>query len=417
VKQKNIEYLNNIDHFIWLNGNYHSDGLVAVGCKYSLILNEPKGAFEQLRAFLELHKGEYVFGYLSYELKNDIEDSPSKNPSNLDFPVLQFLVPETVIHLPAKGTDPNLITGNLSHLRLFNELLQESEQFKNTSISISGQLKSNISKEHYLNQIERAKKHIQLGDIYELNYCYDFSISDLNINPWELYVKFNSQSRASFSAFVKLKEHFIVSASPERFIKKEGNKITSQPIKGTIKRGKDLEEDEELKLKLQQDPKERRENIMIVDLVRNDLSKIAKKGTVKVEELCEIYTFDTLHQMISTVSCEMLDEVDLVSVFKALFPMGSMTGVPKIRAMELIDELEITKRGVYSGSLGYISPSGDADFNVVIRSFLYNNSERNLSYSVGSAITNASDPEKEFDETLLKAKLARTLFSNESPIS
>ncbi len=415
MKQKKIDYLNSIDHFIWLNGNYHSDGLVAVGCKFSLILDEPKGAFEQLRTFLKLHKGEYVFGYLSYDLKNDIEDSSSNNPSNLNFPVLQFVVPETVIHVPSDAANPHLISGNLSHLELFNEMLREAEQFENTTIS--GQLISNITKEVYINQIERVQQHIQLGDIYELNFCYDFSISDLAINPWELYVKFNSQSRASFSAFVKLKEHFILSSSPERFFKKEGNKITSQPIKGTIKRGKDLEEDEELKLKLQQDPKERRENIMIVDLVRNDLSKIAKKGTVKVEELCEIYTFDTLHQMISTVSCEMIEDCDLVSVFKALFPMGSMTGVPKIRSMEIIDELEATKRGVYSGSLGYISPSGDADFNVIIRTFLYNSSNRNLTYSVGSAITNASNPEKEFDETLLKAKLARTLFSNELPIS
>lgn len=204
----------------------------------------------------------------------------------------------------------------------------------------------------------------------------------------------------------------MLSASPERYLKKDGETIISQPIKGTAKRSKNILEDDRLKIALSQDTKERSENIMIVDLVRNDLSKTAIKGSVKVEELTKVYTFDQVHQMISTVTSKVEETTHPVDVIKSTFPMGSMTGAPKISAMRIIEDLEASKRGLYSGSVGYFSPTGNFDFNVVIRSILYNKTKKYVSYSVGGAITAKSDPLKEYEECLLKAKAMRTVLEN-----
>jgi para-aminobenzoate synthetase component 1 len=196
----------------------------------------------------------------------------------------------------------------------------------------------------------------------------------------------------------------MLSASPERFVKKVGSKVISQPIKGTARRSSDKEEDERIKAELTRDPKERSENIMIVDLVRNDLSKTALKGSVRVEELCKAYTFQQVHQLISTVVSEVSEKIDVVDIIISLFPMGSMTGAPKISAMEIIEELEETKRGLYSGAVGYFSPNNDFDFSVVIRSILYHKKEKYVSFSVGGAITAQSEIEKEYNECMLKAE-------------
>ena len=214
----------------------------------------------------------------------------------------------------------------------------------------------------------------------------------------------HAATKAPFSAFFDWNDHSIMCGSPERYLKKLGNQLISQPIKGTMRRGADAEEDEALKAQLSADPKERSENIMITDLVRNYLSKVATKGSVQVDELCGIYTFETVHQMITTISAELKDGVSIAELIQATFPMGSMTGAPKVRAMQIIEELEVSKRGVYSGAMGYIDPEGNMDFNVVIRSLLYNKKKRYLSALVGGAITAASDPEREYDECLLKAQ-------------
>jgi len=209
-----------------------------------------------------------------------------------------------------------------------------------------------------------------------------------------------------------LGDKYLLSASPERYLKKQGNKIISQPIKGTAKRSLDKLEDRELKLALEKDGKERAENIMIVDLVRNDLSKSALKGSVSVEELCKVYSFDQVHQMISTVTARVSPDKNPVDIIRETFPMGSMTGAPKVSAMRIIEELEVTKRGLYSGSVGYFTPKDDFDFNVVIRSILYDQTAKYVSFSVGSAITAKASPEKEYEECLLKAKAMREVLEN-----
>jgi para-aminobenzoate synthetase component I len=399
--------------FVWLNGNNHSDSLLAVGVKSECIVEATNSAFVQLRGFLKKHKNEYVFGYLTYDLKNDIESLSSNNADTTFFPALHFFVPESVISVTKNLSNVTLISGLEEDMIFCNELIKYVKEPPLSEFSLSISLQPSISKDSYLTKVNQIKNHIQLGDVYELNFCYDFNGKGV-INPLEVYKILNQKSQASFSVFAKFHHHYVMSASPERFFNKIGSTISSQPIKGTIRRGKSNEEDQELMHQLQNDPKERRENIMIVDLVRNDLSKIATKGSVQVDELCEIYTFDTLHQMISTISCQLKQECDVVDVLESLFPMGSMTGAPKIRAMQLIEEYEETKRGLYSGSIGYIAPNGDADFNVVIRTLLYNSQTNQMSYSVGSAITNASIPENEYEETLLKANLMLQL--NQSTI-
>jgi len=240
--------------------------------------------------------------------------------------------------------------------------------------------------------------------IYEVNFCQEFYAENIEIDPLTIYLKLNEISPTPFSCFVKFKDKYLLSASPERFIKKEDNTIISQPIKGTAKRGKTKDEDDELKRSLQNDEKERNENVMIVDLVRNDLSKIALRNTVHVEELFGIQTFPQVHQMVSTITAELDKKNDFQEIINALFPMGSMTGAPKVSAMKLIEKYEKTKRGLYSGTVGYIDSNGNFDFNVVIRSILYNQKDNYLSFMVGGAITSMSDPYKEYEECLLKAK-------------
>jgi len=254
--------------------------------------------------------------------------------------------------------------------------------------------------------------HIHRGDIYEANFCQEFYSENSTINPVEVYQHLNEISKPPFATFLKLKDKYLLSASPERYLKKDGNNMISQPIKGTEKRAKSKEEDANLISELEKNPKERAENIMIVDLVRNDLSRSAIKGSVKVEELCKVYTFEQVHQLVSTVSCKVKNNVHPVDIIKDTFPMGSMTGAPKISAMKIMEKLEETKRGLYSGAVGYFTPEGDFDFNVIIRSILYNSTEKYVSYSVGGAITAQSIPEKEYEECLLKAKAMKQVLLN-----
>jgi para-aminobenzoate synthetase component 1 len=274
-------------------------------------------------------------------------------------------------------------------------------------------IKQRISRESYLGKAQKMLDHIYRGDIYEANFCMEFFAENAAISPFDTYHSLNEISEPPFAAYFKNNKHFLLCASPERYLRKKGRKIISQPIKGTAKRSIDAIEDEATKQALAMNEKERSENIMIVDLVRNDLSHAAGKGSVKVEELCGAYTFKQVHHLISTVTSELTDGLSPVDVIKSTFPMGSMTGAPKISAMKIIEELEETKRGLYSGGVGYFTPAGDFDFNVVIRSILYNQSNNYISFSVGSAITVEANPENEYEECMLKAKAMFNVLSNE----
>jgi para-aminobenzoate synthetase component 1 len=289
------------------------------------------------------------------------------------------------------------------------------QRFKNLTIQQSKndiKIKLRIHKDAYFEKVNAMLEHIHRGNIYEANICQECYVEDAQIDPLETFRKLNAISKTPFATYFKRNGNYLLSASPERYLKKEGNIIISQPIKGTAKRSEDVKEDELLKENLQHDEKERSENIMIVDLVRNDLSHTAIKGSVKIEELCQVHTFTQVHQMISTVISKIDKHTHPVDVISSTFPMGSMTGAPKISAMKIIETLEETKRGLYSGAFGYFTPNGDFDFNVVIRSIIYNEERKYVSYSVGSAITVKSDPLKEYEECLVKAKAMREVLEN-----
>ena len=264
-------------------------------------------------------------------------------------------------------------------------------------------LKANTSKLQYIQKVNQLKQHIQQGNIYELNYCIEFFANNVEIDPLNIFIKLQQLTKAPYCKLVKLNNDFIISASPELFLKKEGNTLFTKPIKGTIKRGINASEDEALKNKLFNSEKERTENVMAVDVVRNDLSIIAKKGTVAVNKLYTIESFETLHQMVSTVSCQIKETTSFEDIINATFPMASMTGAPKISAMKLINEFENFERNYYSGAMGLIEENGNFELSVNIRSIFYNQHTKRLSIAVGSAITHLCNAEKEYDECLLKA--------------
>ncbi|TXB65205.1 aminodeoxychorismate synthase component I [Vicingus serpentipes] len=386
-QQQVLYYFQEFENVIFLNSNNNDSNLIAVAKTNNLDLKD------------------WQFGFISYDYKNKVEPKlSSKNTCNVSFPEKHFFTPELLFLISENELELFYDDGLYSKLhvsKIIDEIIKVDVK---TAVKQNIKITPRISKTSYIEKINKLKRHIQQGDIYEVNFCQEFYAEHVSINPIDIYFKLNEKSPTPFSCYVKHNGNYLLSASPERFIKKEGNKIFSQPIKGTIKRGENKAEDEQLKQELLKDKKERSENIMIVDLVRNDLAKIANKNTVHVDELCGIYTFPQVHQMISTVKAEIKDNTDFNEILKATFPMGSMTGAPKVRAMELIEEYETAKRGLYSGAVGYIDSLGNFDFNVVIRSILYNQKTDYLSFFVGGAITILSDPEKEYEECLLKAK-------------
>ena len=377
------------------------DAILAVDA-FTLIQTDYHNAFEDLQQYQQTTK-DWLFGYLSYDLKNDSEDLQSNNIDGLDFPDLFFFQPKKLF----------LLKGNqvvIHYLNLCDDEVDEDwdtilARVPNATIDTSVvTVQPRISKESYVKKVSTLLDHLHRGDLYEANFCMEFYAENTTINPLDKFDKLNAISQTPFAVYFKNNQQFLLSATPERYLRKEGEQLISQPIKGTAKRFQDKTEDEKSKLNLATDPKERAENIMITDLVRNDLSRTAQKGTVQVQELCGIYSFQQVHQMISTITSKLDNKFSNVDVLRMTFPMGSMTGAPKISAMKIIEELEVTKRGLYSGAIGYFSPNGNFDFNVVIRSILYNQDKKYLSFSVGSAITSLSNPENEYEECLLKAK-------------
>ena len=401
-----LYWANQFREVVLLDSNaYHQkystyDAVVAVDALTSL-QTDYNNAFQDLQQYQSQTK-DWLFGYLSYDLKNDIEELHSNNFDGLIFPDLFFFQPKKLF----------LIKGNqveIQYLRMCDdEIESDFEEIRSitpiTHYPLSININQRISKDNYILKVSKMLEHIQRGDIYEANFCMEFYAENAKINPLEMYHKLNTISEAPFAVYFKNAAHYLLSASPERYLRKEGTRLISQPIKGTSKRSADPIADAQFKVDLAQNEKERSENIMIVDLVRNDLSHIATKGSVVVEELCEIYTFKQVHQMISTIVSEVENTTSPVEIIRTTFPMGSMTGAPKISALQIIETLEETKRGLYSGAVGYFTPEGDFDFNVVIRSILYNAKNEYLSFSVGSAITAQAIAEQEYEECLLKAK-------------
>jgi para-aminobenzoate synthetase component 1 len=405
-KQKLYNWSRQFEEIIFLDSNkkqhlYQEHEAILAIEAFTAIKSYDYLAFEKLDEY-QYNTKDWLFGYLSYDLKNDTESISSKNQDHLNFPDLYFIQPKKIWILKADCVEAHYLKMVDDEIESdFQSILKTESQSSTTQhITFTPQW----SKTEYVSKAKEILGHIQRGDIYEVNFCQEFYADDLKIDPYSTFEHLNSVSKAPFSCFLKLENYFALCASPERFLKKQGQQLISQPIKGTAKRGQNPLEDEQLKANLQNDPKEISENIMIVDLVRNDLSKTAEKASVKVEELTQLYTYEQVHQMVSTITSKVKPDYSVAEILKSLFPMGSMTGAPKLSAMQISENHESTKRGLYSGAIGYISPQNDFDFNVVIRTLLYNSDNHYLSYMVGSALTSRADPEQEYEECLVKGK-------------
>ncbi|WP_341834514.1 anthranilate synthase component I family protein [Chitinophaga pollutisoli] len=370
------------------------------------ILESPAGsAFNKLRRFHDDKPG-WLFGHLSYDLKNETEKLGSQHPDGIGFPDLSFFRPRYVLRLSA------------STLEISGESLSEQEAraihaelLSQPAISTAPPLplvsQSRLQRAGYLEAVHALQEHIRKGDCYEVNFCREQYAHARLQDPASVFLRLNGLSPAPFAAYYRRGLRYLACSSPERFLRKEGDRIISQPIKGTIRRAADPAEDAALLQALRNSPKEQSENVMVVDLVRNDLSRTAVRGSVEVSELFGIYSFPQVHHMISTVSATLDPAFHFTDAIRNAFPMGSMTGAPKVKVMQLIEQYEKTRRGLFSGAVGYITPEGDFDFNVVIRSILYSAENHYVSFQTGSAITFYSNPEKEWEECLLKARALR----------
>jgi para-aminobenzoate synthetase component I len=378
------------------------------GCGVAAAVQANAGnAFESLQTFLD-QQNDWCFGHIGYDLKNETEQLTSAHENKIGFPDLCFFVPQYVFQL----SEAELRIGSLTndHAVVYDAICNEKIEVAKKEAAVI--FHERVSKEQYISNINAIKEHILRGDCYELNYCMEFFAERSVIDPLQVYQSLTAVSPNPFSAFYKVDSSYLLCASPERFLRKQGTQLLSQPIKGTVKRNvDDAVADDVLKEQLHSSKKDRSENVMVVDLVRNDLSRVCKEGTVKVDELFAVYSFPQVHQMISSIVGEVKDGLNFTDIIRATFPMGSMTGAPKRRVMQLIDLYEQSRRGIFSGAVGYIAPNGDFDFNVVIRSILYNGDSNYLSYMVGSGITFYSDAEKEYEECLLKADAIRAVLS------
>lgn len=354
---------------------------------------------------IDAENNAWRFVGLAYDSKNEIEQLYSQNKDITQFPTAFALFPDIVITYRS-ATQEMIVYKYQFEEDIF--ALPPSENIESKIAKV--QFTPTITKEEYIQKLHEIKYHLLRGDIYEINFCQEFAAENAELNPYQTFKKLNAISPMPFSSFFKLEDKYVLSASPERFIKKEGNRLISQPMKGTLKRSKNKEEDAQLAHQLKNSLKDQTENVMIVDLVRNDLSRLAERGTVNVDELFEVYQFPNIYQMISTISCQINENTTFTDIIKATFPMGSMTGAPKISAMQLSEKLESFKRSWYSGTLGYITPENDFDFSVLIRSVFYNEALKTVNFAVGGAITIASDAEAEYEECMLKALPIFRLF-------
>ncbi|MEO8569745.1 MAG: anthranilate synthase component I family protein [Ginsengibacter sp.] len=404
IKTQVLNYSKRFSTFCFLDNHEYNfkksyDCIAGAGCASYFISHNIPYNLEGLDEFLK-KKDDWIFGHVSYDVKNEIEELSSSNFDGIDFPQILFFVPEVVFIFSATTFQIGVFSTNDAD-KIFNEIIS-IKNIEEEKIRIPV-LKKRVTKKEYLETVKKLKEHILKGDCYEINFCQEFYALNVRIDPIKTFKNLNLLSPNPFSAFYKYNDKFLMCASPERFLKKKGNVLISQPIKGTSKRiVEDQKADKRQKKELFQNEKERSENIMIVDLVRNDLAKVCTEGSVKVEEFLGIYTFPQVHQMISTVTGILKDDTKFSQIFHATFPMGSMTGAPKKKVMELIEKYEKTKRGLFSGTVGYIDPNGNFDFNVVIRSLQFNATNQYLSVIAGSAITFNSIPENEYEECLLK---------------
>lgn len=416
-KSKILQWVSEQNYLYWLDSCMEREAyelaeyelLVGIGCKSELSVQyNEKVDWDSVNAFTQAN--EWKFFSLSYDLKNSIVNINSSNPDALKWPVISIIVPEIVITIHRDG---RLKVEGISLDQLLDELDVQEQSQEVLKTEYSRTIDSFTKDEHH-HKVEEIKQHIAQGNMYEMNLCMEFLLKDFYCsNPMALYQKLIEASPTPFSCYVRNEKDHILCASPERYLKRTNNRLYSQPIKGTSSRFDDPTKDKHSQMHLLNSLKERAEHIMIVDLVRNDISRISHTGSVQVDELFGIYGYRQVYQMISTISGKLEENKSFVDCLMATYPMGSMTGAPKFIVMQFIDALETAARGMYSGSIGYIKPDGDFDSNVVIRSLLIDEEKKLASYSVGGAITFDSDPDLEYQECLLKSKAIRSVITKD----
>ena len=413
TKLQMLNWANRFNICCFLDNNqyqspYHTvECLLGAGVSSALRVSAGN-ALAQLETFHQQHN-DWLFGHLAYDLKNETEDLTSALPDYIGFPDLYFFVPLVVVEL--FGDSIRIGALDVTAEKVWRQIMA-------TEIAVSKHSPQTIiarqrfTRAEYVTTVQELQRHILRGDCYEINFCQEFFAENVIIDPLATYVALSEASPNPFGGYYKLDDKYLVCASPERYLRKTGDTIISQPIKGTWKRDNhNAITDMHNRTLLEHSAKDRSENVMVVDLVRNDLSRICEEGSVEVSELFKVYTFPQVYQMISTVQGRLRPGAGLGDLFQVTFPMGSMTGAPKRSVLQLAEKYERSRRGIFSGALGYISPNGDCDFNVVIRSILYNAATKYLSFPAGSGITFYSDAESEYEECLLKAAAIRQLFA------
>jgi para-aminobenzoate synthetase component 1 len=409
IKPKILKWANSFSSFMAYDSNSHED----IYSKYDFLIGidaldnyiEP---FD-IESFNKWKNNDFVCGAISYEFNHNIYEITAKKDAFIGWNPFYFFKPRYIIYIQS---------GRIYINRNFPEAIEMLEQIYAIESKEIEELpniafKTDTTRREYTNTVSQIKEKIEEGAFYELNYCIDFRAEEADFDAIQTFIHLNKLAQTPMSALVKLGKKWILSFSPERFVAKRGATLIAQPIKGTAKRNADLKEDERIKNALQQSEKERAENSMIVDLMRNDLTPFAKTGSVEVKEWCEIYSFQHVHQMISTIEATIENEQNTLDALKHCFPAGSMTGAPKKNVMKHIESFESFKRGMYAGNMGYFDTDGDFDWNVVIRSIYYDEKHKKANFSVGSAITIQSDAEEEYKECLLKAQFLLKAFGNE----
>lgn len=410
-KQKVLRWSSQFKHVILFDSNHYSldqyskiEWTLAVDAMD--FVQPTSNYFSVLEEFQQQHQNEFICGFWRYDVLDAVLQQEVETIDGLGFPALFYFQPRYIFELKGDALTLN---------RNYPETFEIIERIQSVAIEFETEkdeivFKERTSKHDYIQQVNQIKQHIEAGDFYELNYCTEVVAEQSTISPIAVFEQLNVNAEAPFSCFVKFNDSYLLCASPERFLCKRGHKMISQPIKGTIRRGRNVEEDENLKRELLHSEKERAENVMIVDLVRNDLTLYAETGSICVDELFGVYTFKTVHQMISTISASLSHDTDIVKAIQNAFPMGSMTGAPKLEVRKYIAHNERFNRGLFSGIVGYFDADGDFDSNVVIRSVLYDLAKQKIVIRTGGAITYDSVPEQEYDEIILKrAALLRSL--------
>ncbi|GAA4805801.1 anthranilate synthase component I family protein [Olivibacter ginsenosidimutans] len=380
------------------------DILLAAGVTDELFPTPEQPFFTKLKHFIAQHPHQWIPGFLAYDLKNELETLQTNHPNEQGIPDAYFFVPKHLIQI-----NGNQISINSNEPAAVFQQIQSIAVIDNP-FSFSGKVQAKMTKKAYKYAFKQLLEHIHRGDIYEVNLCQEFFAEQVSFSPLEAYWQLSTISPTPFSCYFKVYENHLLCASPERFLAKRQQLLISQPIKGTAARGNTPEEDQQCRDRLRANQKEISENIMIVDLVRNDLTRSAQPASVRVNELLGVYTFQQVHQLISTITAQEKPGLHPLDSIQATFPAGSMTGAPKINAMKLIDTFESSSRGLYAGSIGYFAPDGDYDFNVVIRTLFFNEQKKRISFHVGGALTAEAQAEEEYQECLLKAKAIMELL-------